>query len=66
MVKSELEVRKVERVEVVNWSTCMSCKREKGYELNLVGFEDEGLLLCDDCLQELNRKIVEHLAEKNM
>lgn len=22
--------------------------------------------LCDDCLQELNRKIVDHLSEKNL
>lgn len=27
---------------------------------------DSKMYLCDDCLQELNRKIVEHLAKKNI
>ncbi len=36
--------------------------------VNITSIEIENLEfnLCDDCLQELNRKIVEHLADKNI
>lgn len=44
---------------------CDECA--KGFEeLNFIGLFEEDVYLCDKCLQELNRKIVEHLAEKNI
>ena len=39
---------------------CDHCKNKEN--LNFVF----AMVLCDECLQELNRKIVEHLAEKNL
>lgn len=31
-----------------------------------ISIDDVWIFLCDECLQELNRKIAEHLAEKNL
>lgn len=44
---------------------CDEC-REGFEELNIIELSEEDVYLCDNCLQELNRKIVEHLAEKNI
>lgn len=44
---------------------CVSCKKEFAVQ-NSVDIGVKRLYLCDNCLQELNRKIVEHLAEKNI
>ena len=43
---------------------CDHCENKEG--LNFVDNEHSAMVLCDKCLQELNRKIVEHLAEKNL
>lgn len=47
---------------------CVNCKASEGAKyLNHIEFDwHNDTVLCDDCLQELNRKIVEHLAEKNI
>lgn len=42
---------------------CDECL-DKAY--NQVVFTENTFYLCDECLQELNCKIVEHLAEKNL
>lgn len=44
---------------------CRNCKSEFAVQ-NSVDIGVKRLYLCDECLQELNRKIVEHLAEKNL
>lgn len=43
---------------------CDNCGNKE--DLNFVNTECSVIVLCDECLQELNRKIVEHLAEKNL
>ncbi len=43
-----------------------NCTNEQK-RLTLIGFgKVNGTCLCDNCLQELNRKIVEYLTEKNI
>lgn len=59
ILKKKLEVRKPTKEEIVPWTRCYSCKNKD--ELTLVGFEDHGLLLCDDCLRKLSNKIIEYL-----
>ena len=53
-----MEIKKVEL------NMCDKCfdKAENKIYIDSARF----FFLCDDCLQELNRKIVEHLAEKNI
>lgn len=50
------------------YDVCENCdktdKENKINIINIAGFPFLGL--CDDCLQELNRKIVDHLEEKNL
>lgn len=43
---------------------CDNCENEG--IVNFIGSDNSAIVLCDDCLQELNRKIVDHLAEKNL
>lgn len=52
------------KIEKVKLNMCDKCfdKSENKIYIDSARF----FFLCDDCLQELNRKIVEHLAEKNI
>ncbi|EQK39771.1 hypothetical protein C672_3605 [[Clostridium] bifermentans ATCC 638] len=45
---------------------CNLCDSRKEEQTNTLQIEGVELFICDDCLQELNRKIVDHLAEKNL
>ena len=47
-------------------SACTKLKSGKSKKINVVELYDDTICLCDNCLQELNRKIVEHLVEKNL
>ena len=48
-----------------NCVNCKTCEASKKLHLIKFGWNSE-TVLCDDCLQELNRKIVDHLSEKNL
>lgn len=52
-------------IESVVWNKCDVCNKEDVVTSFLEGISED-TVLCDECLQELNRKIVEHLAEKNL
>ena len=54
----------MEKEKVCNVNCC-ECKGDFK-KLNLIKLGEQDIYLCDECLQELNRKIVEHLAEKNL
>lgn len=43
---------------------CFSCN--KNTINSVVHLECCNIYLCDDCLQELNRKIIDYLADKNI
>lgn len=52
-------------IEKVDCSVlCDNCF-EDGF-INSISIDDNWIYLCDECLQELNRKVVEYLAEKNL
>ena len=46
--------------------TCEECEKHEENNINIIDIKYKRFYLCDDCLQELNRKIVEYLAEKNL
>lgn len=54
----------IEIEKFCNDSLCDSCVLNKNTVKVVI--DAAWVYLCDDCLQELNRKIVEHLAEKNI
>lgn len=56
-------------IEVRNNKFNLSCDKCGCTTKNIIELNDDimtYITLCDDCLQELNRKIVDHLAEKNL
>lgn len=61
-----MEIRKVFGV----YTICdnKECLKVADNEIDLTSKAGHGdmIYLCDECLKELNRKIVEHLAEKNL
>lgn len=44
---------------------CDNCSNDSDITLEFM-FKNDVIILCDDCLQELNRKIVKHLDDKNI
>lgn len=57
-----MEIYKSEKEEY-----CDCCLNKTKNRIWLI--DDESVrenIICDNCLQELNRKIVEHLSEKNL
>ncbi|MGL5189104.1 MAG: hypothetical protein ACRC7S_05510 [Cetobacterium sp.] len=58
---------KIESIGKINKFECDSCN-EYDKELNRIEFEESEVstCLCDECLQELNRKIVDYLVDKNI
>ena len=54
----------IEIVKIEGLILCDSCLLDE--DVSKVMFDGMKIYLCDECLQELNRKIVEHLAEKNL
>lgn len=67
-----MEITKIEYFE--DDIECIKCNNEECDQnasvLMELGYDEEAgpivMCICDDCLQELNRKIVENLAEKNI
>lgn len=62
-----MEIKNADKV--FQESSCKRCKKKNTNEekLNYIKFGfgwDNDTVLCDECLQELNRRIVEHLADK--
>lgn len=58
-------------MKIIKWKEKLFCDdcgklKENGCEVLINNIDYETVFLCDECLQELNRKIVEHLAEKNL
>lgn len=45
---------------------CENCKEEQTKNILRIDVLYKEIVLCDKCLQELNRKIVECLAEKHL
>ena len=43
---------------------CSKCKKNYNYVLVGIAIDKNLIYLCDTCLQEINRNIVEHLANK--
>ena len=43
---------------------CNKCKKNYDYVLVGIAIDENLIYLCDTCLQDLNRSIVEHLASK--
>ena len=45
---------------------CNKCKKNYDYILVGIAIDENLIYLCDNCLQEINKNIVEHLASKNI
>ena len=43
---------------------CNKCKKNYNYVLVGIAIDENLIYLCDTCLQEINRNIVEHLMNK--
>ena len=43
---------------------CNKCKKNYNYILVGITIDENLIYLCDNCLQEINRNIVEHLVNK--
>ena len=43
---------------------CNKCKKSYDYVLVGIAIDKNLIYLCDNCLQEINRNIVEHLVNK--
>ena len=43
---------------------CNKCKKNYDYVLVGIAIDENLIYLCDNCLQEINKNIVEHLASK--
>ena len=43
---------------------CNKCKKSYDYVLVGIAIDKNLIYLCDNCLQEINRNIVEHLMNK--
>ena len=43
---------------------CNKCKKNYDYVLVDIAIDENLIYLCDNCLQEINRDIVEYLANK--
>ena len=43
---------------------CNKCKKSYDYVLVGIAIDENLIYLCDNCLQEINRDIVEYLANK--
>ena len=43
---------------------CNKCKKNYNYILVGITIDENLIYLCDNCLQEINRNIVEHLMNK--
>ena len=43
---------------------CNKCKKNYDYVLVGIAIDENLIYLCDNCLQDLNRNIVEHLTSK--
>ena len=43
---------------------CNKCKKNYDYVLVGIAIDKNLIYLCDNCLQEINRNIVEHLMNK--
>ena len=43
---------------------CNKCKKSYDYVLVGIAIDENLIYLCDNCLQEINKNIVEHLASK--
>lgn len=55
-------MRIIDQVESI---TCDICETE--YTNTIIDFGELNMMpICDKCMQELNRKIVEHLADKHL
>lgn len=52
---------KITEYKEIKCDDCLELKKTNKVEFGFYYFN-----LCDECLQELNRKILEHLAEKNI
>ena len=63
-----IKIKKTNNDSLIDLRRCEGCNCSNDErELTLIGFRHvNGTCLCDECLQELNRKIVDHLAEKNL
>lgn len=56
-----------------NMQHCDNCEKldkeisqTNNCEVNAIYLKYDEIYLCDECLQELNRKIVDYLADKNI
>ena len=51
-------------LQVIEEGKCNKCKKNYDYVLVGIAIDKNLIYLCDSCLQEINRSIVEHLASK--
>lgn len=55
---------KLLQVKELEKRKCNKCKKNYNYVLVGIAIDENLIYLCDSCLQEINRSIVDYLASK--